>query len=425
MNREFFNAFMPITYMLMEAFGTVLFFDTFLELRRSKRYRLLTVIFCIFLVGYLGRSSIWLKLMLVSLALTLPTYFWYQVSWGKCLFLSLAYYSILYLFDFLLLLLIDALELSWNEDFYFWSFLIFLEKLVCLCVLLGIRTFYTKRRNKKETTDYVWFKLCIIPLFTIASLVALYLQDGMVNNISTGSVAVLVIVNVVFIILVQNILEEQKRVREQDAGNRKILNQLAVYHDMQTLYDRQRRKMHDYKKQLTAIQTLLAGNHVKEAEKLLIRLNGSIAVDMSVVNTNQHTVNAVLNQEIAKAKGKGIPVMLKINDLQGIKMKEDDIVILLSNLLDNAITACEKVLKAGGNPVIHLKLEWENDSLLCAVKNPVTERVKIVNNMVQVKPEPGHGLGLFNVRELTERYGGDFILSCDEKEFSVVVMLSA
>lgn len=423
MKEELFIKLMPLTYMFMEALGSILFFDTFLELRRSKKYRFATVFILILVTVSLGKRAMWIKLVLVALSLILPAHFFYKASWGKCLFLSLAYYSILYLCDFLLILLIDALKLSWNEDFYAWSFLIFLEKLACLCVLLGIRAFYKKRKNRKETTDCVWFKLCIIPLFTIASLVALYLQDGMVNNVSTGSAAVLVIVNIVFIILVQSILEEQKKVREQDAGNRKILNQLAVYHDMQALYDRQNRKMHDYKKQLTAIQALLAENHIEEAEKLLVNLNGSIAADMSAVNTNHHTVNAVLNQEIAKAKEKGIPVMLKINDLQEVKLKEDDIVILLSNLLDNAVTACEKVLKEGKKPVIHLKLELENGSLLCAVKNPVTERVKIVNNVVQAKAEPGHGLGLLNVKELADRYDGELILSCDEKEFSAVVML--
>lgn len=86
MKEELFITLMPITYMFMESIGSILFFDTFLELRRSKKYRLLTVFLLILLVGYLGRVNIWLKLVLVSLSLILPTHFWYKVSWGNVCF---------------------------------------------------------------------------------------------------------------------------------------------------------------------------------------------------------------------------------------------------------------------------------------------------------------------------------------------------
>lgn len=423
MNEEIFNALMPVIYMFIEAFGSICFFDTFLEQRRSQKYRLLTVFILTLLTGYLGKLNLGLKFIFVFLSLVPPTYFWCKVSWGKCLFLSLAHYGILYLCDFILLLVIESIKLSWDRDFCYWSFLIFLEKILWLGMLWGLRAFYQQRKSRTGVTERVWFQLCVVPLVTVVSLIVLYLQENTVNSVSTGTVVLLVIVNVIFIMMVQNILEEQKKAREQDARNQNIQGQLAVYHDIQEVYDNQRRKMHDYKKQLTAVQTLLAGNHVEEADRLLKNLNGSIAVDMSVVNTNQHTVNAVLNQEIAKAKQKGIPVMLKINDLQGITLSENEVVILLANLLDNAITACEKVLAVGGKPVINLKLLYENGGIICSVKNPVTEKVEIVDNVVQTRTEPGHGLGLFNVKELADKYGGDMVLSCDEKEFSVVVML--
>ena len=51
--------------------------------------------------------------------------------------------------------------------------------------------------------------------------------------------------------------------------------------------------------------------------------------------------------------------------------------ILLSNLLDNAIRESEKVLKNTGKAVIHLKLECEEHKLIFAVRNPVTEKVEI------------------------------------------------
>ncbi len=39
---------------------------------------------------------------------------------------------------------------------------------------------------------------------------------------------------------------------------------------------------------------------------------------------------------------KNIVFIFKINDLSGINVSDEDIVVILSNLLNNAIEACEK-----------------------------------------------------------------------------------
>ena len=72
--------------------------------------------------------------------------------------------------------------------------------------------------------------------------------------------------------------------------------------------------------------------------------------------------------------------------------------ILLSNLLDNAIRESEKVLKNTGKAVIHLKLECEDHKLIFAVRNPVTEKVEIENDTIKSKRGDHHGIGLLNVK---------------------------
>ena len=78
-------------------------------------------------------------------------------------------------------------------------------------------------------------------------------------------------------------------------------------------------------------------------------------------------VNAILNQKYRSMQEKHIAVILKVGDLQEICLEEEEIVILLSNLLDNAIRESEKVLKNTGKAVIHLKLECE--AILCTIKS--------------------------------------------------------
>lgn len=97
--------------------------------------------------------------------------------------------------------------------------------------------------------------------------------------------------------------------------------------------------------------------------------------------------------------------------------------ILLSNLLDNAIRESEKVLKNTGKAVIHLKLECEDHKLIFGVRNPVTEKVEIENDTIKSKRRENHGIGLLNVKAVVDKYGGDMVLSCNENEFKAVVIL--
>lgn len=73
--------------------------------------------------------------------------------------------------------------------------------------------------------------------------------------------------------------------------------------------------------------------------------------------------------------------------------------------------------------VIHLKLECEDDKLILAVRNPVTEKVKIENDMIKSKRGAEHGIGLLNVKAVVDKYGGDMVLSCDDNEFKAIVIL--
>ena len=86
--------------------------------------------------------------------------------------------------------------------------------------------------------------------------------------------------------------------------------------------------------------------------------------------------------------------------------------ILLSNLLDNAIRESEKVLKNTGKADIHLKLECEDHKLIFAVRNPVTEKVEIENDTIKSKRGDHHGIGLLNVKAVVDKIGR---ASCRER----------
>ena len=76
---------------------------------------------------------------------------------------------------------------------------------------------------------------------------------------------------------------------------------------------------------------------------------------MDVINTNNSVINVIMNTKYYEAKKAGASFICKINNLSGITMKETDIILLLSNLLNNAIEACEQCEK----PIIKMKFVKE------------------------------------------------------------------
>ena len=226
--------------------------------------------------------------------------------------------------------------------------------------------------------------------------------------ISVGLVAI----NFLVIWLLREILEKGKKMREGIESARKKESQLTHYRDMQVVYERQGRKMHDYKNQIRTMQVLLKEGDTQAAAELAERLTESISVEMSAVNTNHPVVNAVLNQKFHAAKEQGVSMIFRVGDMSGMRLDGEEIVILLSNLLDNAIHECVKAVKAGRKAVINIKLVQEGGKLIFSVRNPVAEKVQVTE-----------GTGLSNVKAVVDKYKGDFAVSCDGEKFQAVVML--
>ncbi|MBR2274711.1 MAG: GHKL domain-containing protein [Lachnospiraceae bacterium] len=117
-------------------------------------------------------------------------------------------------------------------------------------------------------------------------------------------------------------------------------------------------------------------------------------------------------------------MIFAIEEIPALTLEDEDIVVLFGNLLENAVHECVRLRDRGIKDVaIKVKMTDKNGKVLFSVRNPVCERVEIKENRVIREPESGHGIGLGNVREVVEKYGGNLEISCDEKDFLAVVMI--
>ena len=266
-------------------------------------------------------------------------------------------------------------------------------------------------------------------LFQILSLIAgiyyyfLFVNESVADLFGILVAVSLVGINILSLFLMQEYLIKDKELRLSEIQNEKNQNQLQAFRDMNSLYERQGRKLHDYKKQVGTVHELLKNGDVESAIKFTEQLTKSIDVEMSEVNVGHPVINAVLNQQYCVAKGEGIGMTFTISDLHDVRLSDDDIVVLLGNLIENAIHECKRVMELGKSVNIGIKFIEKDGNLILTVRNPVCERVEIEDNKVIKPVMDGHGIGLKNVEAAVAKNNGSFAISCDDKEFVAVVMI--
>ena len=119
------------------------------------------------------------------------------------------------------------------------------------------------------------------------------------------------------------------------------------------------------------------------------------------------------------AKKNNIDIRFKVNDLSGIQVAPIDLVIIIGNLLDNAIEACVKL--PAGEREIYAQLLLE-DTLFLSFRN-TSPPVEIVNSYIATtkKPPDLHGFGLQNVKTALKKYDSFYDMAYEDGYFTFTI----
>ena len=198
--------------------------------------------------------------------------------------------------------------------------------------------------------------------------------------------------------------------------------QLEIYQNKQELYIKQGKRLHEYKNQLLAISHMLEQGRVSQTFQYIQGLTGGIAKELDRIYTNHPIADAILNMKRQEALNRGINVNFMCSDLREMRLKEDEIIILLGNLLDNAIEATEK---CESDKNIQVWIVQEERQFVITVKNPYVERPRWEEGrIVTLKPDgEKHGYGLAAINDIAERYDGVFGIKTEEDYVKATVLI--
>lgn len=187
-------------------------------------------------------------------------------------------------------------------------------------------------------------------------------------------------------------------------------------------YEETRRIRHDLKQVYAVLSTLLSENKVSEAEEYLSRNYSEIEGMEILIDVGNDFINAILSSKLNRARALGIAVRCCVD--KSLCFDEADMCVLLGNMLDNAIEACEKCAQPR---YVELSIMSRGEQFLIEVANSAPKNVLGENAALQTtKPNAElHGFGTKSIRQIAEKYDGNVRYFQEGDIFTCEVLLTA
>lgn len=381
---------------------------------------LLNVLFVVLFEGSVIKS-----IALVVLYSALLFFCYSSATLVKSFFVSLFWLGYLEICDTALASLVSYLfhapldQLMQSPEAYY--FLLFSVKTIELFGVIVLHALTKKRLSTKAMSSYAWLRSLFIPFsclilsileFRMYSLVPSYVRELLLSSI----ILLLVEFSSVFLL---NYLDRQAQASYDNAILRQNMkaqtDNIAAWKDA---YTGLRKQSHDIDNHMVTIQGLVKNNAPKEQIlNYLDTLRGSNMPDLLSAKTNRLSADIILSQKIAIAKSKDIKLDLYVDDLSVLPLSDDELVTVLSNLIDNAIEAVEKIQDAARR-IITIKLRSENDVFFIFCENPTATPVEIQENRVlTTKKQPAnHGYGTQNIIKVLEDHNDIYSFAFDKEK---------
>lgn len=404
-----------------------IFFETFcsVEGRRNNGKNVALPIFLSVLafgVSVLFGEMFLLKELLVIILTTLMMGWYNKHSLKKNFVLSILYQSVLLIADYMTIAVSSYFLIDVDRTLYVAETLIvIMAKSILFLIVVLIKNIFDKK-GMEYFDDSQWIKFLFFPLFAICVIAALIANSS--NIISEKQEDVFLIIafglvgmNIVFFYLLSDVAAREKKIHENQLFEIQANNQLKLYETVLADMEKQRKMSHEYRNQMECIQILCEKEQYCELKNYVRNIAGEVLHDLDCINTNHAIINAVLNAKYQEATRQGVIVICKINDMSKVHMDSQDIVLLLSNLLNNAIEACEK---CSGKRFIKIKLVREEQKLILSIRNTYNGYIRYENDIIQTTKKgnvTNHGIGLQNVIHVIEKYEGYYIIEPMEQEF--------
>ena len=294
-------------------------------------------------------------------------------------------------------------------------FLCYASKLLSLLIAVVICTWSKQRLRRYTGTWANWLRILFFPVATLSVAVFLTRILSKAPQLAgelLGCSFVLLIADLMSILLLNYFEKQQNAVLENTVLRQNLKLESEHIISIQEAYAQQRKQTHDFNYQLAVLRNM--ADRGASQKEFTDYLNHILAIEFPTVtylNTHRLVVDVILSQKSAVAASKHISFNWKLDDLSSFPLSDDALVIVLTNLIDNAVEACELITDESRRRIL-LKMQVKSANAILYIENTTSEPVNIRDNHIETTKSDrlSHGYGLKNVCSTIAASGGFYVL---------------
>lgn len=294
-----------------------------------------------------------------------------------------------------------------------------MEKLV---LVFSAWLLYRVRKNRGfGKLQSRWLLLSVLyPTISVIMFLMFFYQEPRDRDISVVIVAfsgILMVANIASLYMIDHIERETEREQDVRLLRQQIDLQTENYNALIKNYSVQRKSTHEFERHIQTLYGLLEQDEFDAVKNYVHQLQKDRTLKVFSIHTNNPILDVVLNQKHQRAQESGITMRVQVNDLSAISIQANKLVVMLSNLLDNALEGC---VRSGGHKEIVCTILAEED-IYISIRN-TSEPVTLVNGEItSSKANPTeHGYGIPAVKYILEQLDAEYTFSYQDGWFQFV-----
>lgn len=189
-------------------------------------------------------------------------------------------------------------------------------------------------------------------------------------------------------------------------------------HNLEQLNFELRAARHDYLNHLQVVYGLMELEEYEDLKKYLEPVYKGIMKNGKALKTSKPALNALLKAKMEEAEGRQIDTFVEVkSDLEKLSIEDWQLCKVLSNLIDNAMTA---LTERTSEKKLEIDINEDREYYLFQISNngpmiPGEVREHLFKRGFSTKKESGHGMGLAIVSDIVKENDGNVTVSSTEE----------
>ena len=359
----------------------------------------------------------------------------YDINLCKSLTISILYIFITHIFGELTYLFVSILCNKLIRMEYIWYYTLIYESLVfievtvlskLLLIYLVTVIKFLKLKMKFNIKEYSCMIFSILINLISATLIfsIIYKTTQSITNQFLDSIIVVIsmsiwVFNSCLMWLIIRFMKDSRLKAENKCIKENIALQYNYYLNMQHSQQKIRNLYHDMKNHMICIEKIYGENdYIKSINKQLNEFT-------YIYNTNNIILDIILNDKRNVCENKKIELITDINFKECNFIDITDVCSIFSNIIDNAIEACDKIENNKIEKKIRLKGTNVNRLYVLKCENTKLNKINKKNELFMTDKNDKflHGVGIKSIKASVEKYNGNLELNDLGNKFLVNIFI--